>query len=70
MIEKQTNLNLSGKEPFVLLMVLLVEARCKKEVEFNDTLDPDVLEELHQIRRLIKKVFKLVVGEKNIPSRN
>jgi len=69
MILKHSNLNLFDKEPYVLLIVL-VEARKEKALEFNDTLNPDVLEELQLIQRLIKKVYKLVVGEKTIPSAN
>ena len=69
MIAKHSNLNLSDKEPVVLLMVL-VEARKEKILEFNDTLDPDVLEELQLIQRLNKKVFNLAVGKKTFPSAN
>ncbi|MBC8548985.1 MAG: hypothetical protein H8D23_04980 [Candidatus Brocadiales bacterium] len=69
MILKHSNLNLSDKEPFVLLMVL-VEARKEKMLEFKESLDPDVLEEIHMLRRLIKKVFKLATGEKVLPSAN
>ena len=69
MIAKQSNLNLSGKEPYVLLM-LLVESRKEKIMEFKETLNPDLLEEIQLIQRLIKKVFKLVVGEKILPSAN
>ena len=69
MIAKNTNLHLSGEEPIVLLM-LLVEARKEKKLEFKETLNPGLLEELQLIQRLIKKVFNLVVGEKNLPYAN
>ncbi len=69
MTGKQSNLTLSANEPFVLLM-LLVEARKEKMLEFKRTLNPDILEEMQLIQRLIKKVFKLVVGEKTLPSAN
>jgi len=69
MIQKHSSLNLSGKEPFVLLMVL-VEARKEKMLEFKKTLDPDLLEEIQVLKRLITKVFKLATGEKVLPSAN
>ena len=62
MITNHTSLNLSGEEPVVLLM-LLVEYRKEKMLEFNKTLNPGLLEELQIIQRLIKKVFNLVVDQ-------
>ena len=69
MIAKHSNLNLSDKEPYMLLMVL-VEARKEKMLEFNEILNPDLLEEVQVIQRLIKKVFNLVVGETTLYSAN
>ena len=50
--------------------MVLVEARKEKMLEFKKTLDPDLLEEIHVLKRLIKKVFELVTGEKVLPSLN
>jgi len=69
MIGKQSNLNLSGEEPIVLFM-LLVESRKEKILEYNEILNPDLLEEIQLIQRLIKKVFRLLVGETILPSVN
>lgn len=69
MIQKHSELNLSDEEPVVLFMVL-IEARKEKELEFKETLDPDVLEQIHVLRRLIKKTFKLIVGGKALPCAN
>ncbi len=69
MIAKHSPLNLSGEEPVALFM-LLVESHKEKMLEFKKTLNPDLLEELQIIQRLIKKVFNLVVDETTLYSSN
>jgi len=67
MKKRRYNLKLSDKEPFFLLTILL-EARQKKELEFEETLNPEVLDELQILKRQIKELFRHVLGEKPLPS--
>lgn len=69
MTERLYQLRLTGKEPSLLLLALL-DARDKKELEFAETRSPEVLEELLILRRLTKTAFHLIVGESVVPSMN
>jgi len=69
MKRRQYNLNLTGKEPSILLFAL-TDARDRKEIEYDETCSPKALEEYFVLRRLTKKVFHLIVGESTLPSMN
>lgn len=55
------NLILQEEEPHVLYNIL-IEACQKKVLEYDETHSPKVLEEIQILRKLIDRVFKLVIA--------
>jgi hypothetical protein len=53
-----------------ILYAALVEARQKKVLEFDETHNMKVLEEIQQLGNLIEKVFGLMVADNAFPSMN
>jgi hypothetical protein len=60
---------LHEKEPLVPYRVL-VEARQIKELEYDETRNLFVLEEIEQLRKLIDRVFRLMGTDTASPSMN
>jgi hypothetical protein len=63
------NLHLENDEAFRLYLSL-VESHQKKEMEYEQTLDPTVLKEVNHLRRLINKVFSLMINDASVLNLN